>query len=279
MIVGFIGTGSMGSILIESMIKTQALHPGQIVTANRTLEKAEKLAAQYPGLQTAATNREAASQSDILFLCVKPKQFKEVIDDIKSEVRESQIVVSITSTVLIRHLEEHLPCKIAKVIPSITNYVCSGATLTMYGSRMAQEDIFMLEKLLRHMSKPVAVSEEYTRICSDLSSCGPAFVAFFIEEFINAAVKYTGLPKEEATRLASEMVLGTGLLLTDGGFSPEKLRERVTVPGGITAEALRILSLDLEGTFERLIRTTHNKYYDELDIVEGLLYNPAGEMD
>jgi len=272
--VGFIGTGSMGSILIESMLRTNALKPEQIVATNRTFAKAERLAEAYPGLRAVPTNREVALACDMIFLCVKPKEFKRVIDDIRPHVGASQTLVSITSPVLIRHLEEHIPCKIAKIIPSITNYVCSGATLTMYGSRMEPEDIANLEKLLQHLSKPLNVSEEYTRVCSDLSSCGPAFLAFFVEQFVQAAVTYTGITKEEATRLASEMVLGTGLLLTSGGFSPETLRERVTVPGGITAEGLRMLSLDLDGTFERLIRTTHHKYKEELDKVEGLFYNP-----
>ncbi|WP_309120530.1 late competence protein ComER [Paenibacillus sp.] len=272
--VGFIGTGSMGSILIESFIRTNALRPDQIVATNRTFAKAERLAETHPGLRAVPSNREVALAADMVFLCVKPKEFKNVIDDIKPYVTAAQTVVSITSPVLIRHLEEHIPCKIAKIIPSITNYVCSGATLTMYGSRMEAEDIETLERLLQRMSKPLVVSEEYTRISSDISSCGPAFLAFFVEQFVQAAVTYTGISKEEATTLASEMVLGTGLLLTAGGFSPESLRERVTVPGGITAEGLRMLSLDLDGTFERLIRTTHHKYKEELDKVEGLFYNP-----
>jgi competence protein ComER len=273
--VGFIGTGSMGSILIESFLKTNALQPSQILAANRTFGKAEQLAAAYPGLQAVPGNQMLAGASDIIFICVKPKEFKNVIDEIRPVMDESQIVVSITSPVLIRHLEEHMPCKIAKVIPSITNYVCSGATLTMYGSRMMPEDICVVDKLLQHISKPLVISEEYTRVSSDLSSCGPAFLAYFVEQFVNSAVTYTGIPKEDATRLASEMVLGTGLLLSAGGFSPETLRERVTVPGGITAEGLRMLSLDLDGTFERLIRTTHKKYRDELEKVEGLFYNPT----
>src|SRR5690606_10758661 len=116
-------------------------------------------------------------------------------------------------------------------------------------------------------------AEEYTRVCSDLSSCGPAFLAYFVEQFAEAAASQTGIDKADAVQLASEMVLGTGLLLTAGGFSPASLRERVAVPGGITAEGLRMLSLDLDGTFERLIRTTHHKYKEELDKVEGLFYN------
>lgn len=273
--VGFIGTGSMGSILIESFIRSGALAPKQIVAANRTFEKVERLAADYPGLHAAKSNIEVVLDADIVFLCIRPAQFKKVIDEIKRVVLPEQLIVSITSPVLIRHLEHHLRCKVAKVIPSITNYVCSGATLVMYGSRVETEDEDRLEHLLRFISKPLKVSEDYTRISSDLSSCGPAFLSYFIEQFIQAAVERAGISKEEATRVASEMVLGTGLLLTKGGFTPETLRERVTVPGGITAEGLRMLSLDLDGTFERLIRSTHHKYLEDVEKVEGLFYNPT----
>jgi competence protein ComER len=273
--VGFIGTGSMGSLLIESFLKTNALQPKEVIAANRSYKKVERLASAYPGLRGARSNIEVVLEADIIFLCVKPKEYKKVIDEIKKVVLPEQLLVSITSPVLIRHLEDHLRCKIAKVIPSITNYVCSGPTLVMYGNRMIPEDIERLESLLVRISRPLRVSEEYTRVCSDLSSCGPAFLSFFIEQFINAAVEKTGIPKEDATRLASEMVLGTGLLLTSGGFTPESLLKRVTVPGGITEEGLRMLSMDLDETFHRLVRATHHKYNDEVEKVEGLFYNPS----
>jgi len=272
--VGFIGTGSMGSILIESFLKSGALRPDELIAANRTFSKAERLAAAHPGLKAVRTNAEAAAASDILFVCVKPKDFKAVIDEIRTATDPSRILVSITSPVLIRHLEKQLPCKIAKVIPSITNHVLSGATLAIYGSRMESRDIEMLENLLKKVSTPHVIPEPLTRVCSDLSSCGPAFLAYFIERFVEAAVALTGIAKEDADRLAAEMVRGTGLLLTEGGFTPELLRQRVSVPGGITAEGLRMLALDLEGTFERLIRTTHNKYNEELDKIESLFFNP-----
>ncbi|TVY09061.1 late competence protein ComER [Paenibacillus cremeus] len=270
--VGFIGTGSMGSILIEAFIQSGALNPEQIVATNRTISKAERLAETYAGLQVARSNMEVASLSDLLFLCIKPSEFKAVLDDIANSVDSSKLIVSITSPVLIRHLEELLPCKIAKVIPSITNYVLSGATLCIYGDRFTPEDKELLENMLSHISAPIRVSEQYTRISSDLSSCGPAFLAYFVQKFVEAAVAETGISEEEATQLASEMTLGTGKLLTTGGFSPASLQKRVSVPGGITAEGLRIMEKELCGVFYDLIRTTHSKYEEEVEKVEARLF-------
>jgi len=271
MIAGFIGTGSMGSILIEAFIHSGAFNPEQIIASNRTISKVELLAQTYAGLQVARSNREVVTQSDIIFICVKPGEFKKVIDEIKEDVLPSQMVISITSPVLIQHLESTLPAKISKIIPSITNYVLSGATLCIHGNRMQPEDQEWLENLLAHISSPIRVSENYTRISSDLSSCGPAFLANFLQSFINAAVEETGISREEATLLASEMTLGTGKLLTTGGFDPSTLQKRVSVPGGITAEGLRIMDHELKGMFQQVVRATHAKYAEDLEKAEQLL--------
>ncbi|MDQ0900283.1 MULTISPECIES: late competence protein ComER [unclassified Paenibacillus] len=265
---GFIGTGSMGSILIEAFIHSGAFNPEQIIAGNRTIRKVELLAETYPGLHVAGSNREVVLGSDLIFLCVKPSEFKKVIDEIKEDVLPSQLIVSITSPVLLKHLEGLLSAKISKIIPSITNYVLSGATLCIHGNRMQPEDKEWLENLFAHISSPIRVSENYTRISSDISSCGPAFLAKFLQSFIDAAVEATGISIEEATLLASEMTLGTGKLLTTGGFNPASLQKRVSVPGGITAEGLRILDNELAGIFSRVICATHAKYEEDIEKAE-----------
>ena len=268
---GFIGTGSMGSILIEAFIKSGALKPQEVTAFNRSYDKAKRLADKYPGLKIASTNTELVQESDIVFLCVKPLEYKPVIDEIKSVVKSSQTIVSITSPVQLSQLEHHLSAKVAKVIPSITNYMLSGATLCMYGESMSAHDQEELEDLLRYISTPIRTKETYTRIISDISSCGPAFVAYFLEQFIQAAVEETGIPLDQTIHLASEMLLGTARLLTDGDLTPEALKSRVSVPGGITAEGLRLMEREMNGMFHRLIHVTHAKYDEDVEKVSDLL--------
>ncbi|OBZ08211.1 MULTISPECIES: late competence protein ComER [Bacillales] len=262
--VGFIGTGTMGSLLIEAFIASAALSPSQIAVSNRTFEKAQALANRYSGMRAEYTNAGAACGCDIIFLCVKPHEFKKVVDDLKPVIRPSQMVVSITSPVLLSHLEGELNCKVAKVIPSITNYVWSGASLCIYGKRIDEKDKTQLEHLLSNISEPLQIDESFTRIVSDLSSCGPAFISFLLEQFVDAAVEETGIGREEALRVASAMLLGTGLLLTEGGLTPAEVQERVAVPGGITAKALNLLRRETDGVFNQLIRTTHAKFDEDV---------------
>ncbi|MFC7681464.1 late competence protein ComER [Paenibacillus sp. GCM10028914] len=263
--VGFIGTGSMGSLLIDSFIRLGALQPEQIYVSNRTRQKALALAVRHPGLTVCRSNIEAASQSDLFFLCVKPGEFKPVIDEIHEHLLTSQLAISITSPVQLYHLESALPCKVAKIIPSITNQTGSGVSLCIYGSRVKEKDRLLLESLLSSISRPMEVLESHTRITSDFSSCGPAFLSFFVEKWIDAAVEMTGADRPTLNALAGEMLLGTGRLLTEEGFSPEQLQERVAVPGGITAQALSLLENRLDGLFHQLITTTHEKYEEDLE--------------
>lgn len=134
--VGFIGTGSMGSLLIDTFLRSGALEPCDVLASNRSQGKLLELQKLHPGLNVCASNCETASGSDIVFLCVKPLQFKALADEIAPCLRSEQIVVSITSPVQLQHLESVLPSKIAKIIPSITHSVRSGTSLCIFGSRL-----------------------------------------------------------------------------------------------------------------------------------------------
>jgi competence protein ComER len=258
----------MGGMLVDAFIRSGALSPDRIAVANRTHAKAERLALRHPGLAAVRSNAEAAAGRDIVFLCVKPLDYKTVIDEIRASVQPEQLIVSITSPVLLALLEEWLPCRVAKVIPSITNMALGGVTLCIYGSRVEPGQMAMLEGLLSHISRPVRIDERHTRIASDLSSCGPAFMAFILQRFVEAAAEETGIGRDEAERLAAGMLLGTGRLLADEGLSAEELIRRVSVPGGITAAALKQLDAELDGVFNRLIRTTHKKFREDLAKVD-----------
>ncbi|WNS43693.1 late competence protein ComER [Paenibacillus sp. MMS20-IR301] len=273
--VGFIGTGSMGGLLIDAFLSSGALAPGEVLAANRSQDRLLQLQKRHPGISI-CSNGETAAKSDILFICVKPLQFKQLTDEIATYLRSDQIVVSITSPVQLYHLESALPSKIAKVIPSITHCVNSGTSLCIFGSRLHNKDRLLLLQLLSFIGVPEEIPESHTRIASDFSSCGPAFLSYFLERWIEAAVESTGIDEALISRLAGEMLLGTGKLLTEGSFTPQELQERVAVRGGITAEALNHLRSSLEGVFERLITTTHGKYDEDVEKLDELFGHHSG---
>ncbi|MNP52013.1 Pyrroline-5-carboxylate reductase [compost metagenome] len=115
------------------------------------------------------------------------------------------------------------------------------------------------------ISIPTIIAETQVRIASDISSCGPAFISFILQQWAKSAAGLTDISEQNALRLGAEMLLGTGKLLTEGGFTPEELQRRVAVPGGITAEGITVLRSSLQDVFSSLIQTTHDKYNEDLN--------------
>ncbi|MBN2908589.1 late competence protein ComER [Polycladomyces sp. WAk] len=265
---GFIGTGSMGSNLVQAFVQSYAMQPDHIIVSNRTRDKAERLALDCPGIHVADHNLETARKADCIFLCVKPGDFRHVLDEIQDVVRPDQYVISITSPVMIRDLEEHLEGKIAKVIPSICHAALSGNSLLIPGTRFSDEDTQWLYQLFSCISEPLYIDEAHTRAASDLASCGPAFLANILEQWTRAAVKVTGLPEETAVSLVEQMVIGTGKLLSENGFTLQSLQDRVAVPGGITREGLHLLNDAFTPCFTRLFQLTHMKFSEDLHKVQ-----------
>ncbi|MFC4599306.1 late competence protein ComER [Cohnella hongkongensis] len=270
--IGFIGAGSMGSLLVGAFVRAGAMRPDDIVVSSRTKAKLFALAEQYPGLHVAASNREAAIGADYLFLCVKPLDFRSVLDEIAPVLTAGQVVISITSPVKVSALEELTSAKVAKIIPSVVNAVGSGASLVMWGTRLTEEEKRGLWELFSSISRPVCVSEDEVRVASDLSSCGPAFLAYLLEQFVDAAVLTAGMERQTATALACEMMLGTARLMLELPCTPAELQARVSVPGGITAAALESLRKSTRGAFLQVLYTTHEKFAEDLDRVDSSLF-------
>lgn len=266
--IGIIGTGSMGSILIESFIEANAVTSSQLILTNRTIEKAYTFKEKFPGLQVAKTSEDVARVADLLFICVKPLQFHPLLKELQPLLTENQIIISITSPISTQQLQSIVPCKVARVIPSITNRALTGTSLVSFGATCSNIDKETIINLMSHISTPVLIDEKNTRVASDIVSCGPAFFSYLLQVFIESAVRQTDITKEEATQLASQMIIGFGKLLEKEIFTLATLQERVSVPGGVTGEGLKVLNHEIGDMFDLLFQQTHAKYREDLEKVK-----------
>ncbi|RNB81726.1 late competence protein ComER [Brevibacillus nitrificans] len=271
--IGFIGTGSMGTILIEALLSSKALSPGQIMIGNRTPAKAERLAELYPGLVVAPSNAELAEAAKVLLLCVKPLEYKVLLEQITPVLTPEHLLITITSPIKLSLLEERVPCAVARVVPSITNAARSGISLCEFGSRIDEAQKQYILKLFSSISHPTMVSEAFLRVTSDITSCGPAFLSYILQQMVQEAVTETGISEDAATYLTTQMFIGMADLLKEDIFTLPSLQQRVCVPGGITGEGLIPLKEGIPGLFTEVYRRTHAKFAEDQELVEQRLTN------
>ncbi|GBE18332.1 NADP oxidoreductase coenzyme F420-dependent [archaeon BMS3Abin16] len=94
--IGFIGgTGNQGRALAYRL----AANGEKVILGSRTLEKAEKIVAQFTGGSekaslSAGTNEEAAEQGEIVFITLPYKSMKTTLEPLKERLR-GKIVVDV----------------------------------------------------------------------------------------------------------------------------------------------------------------------------------------
>jgi len=266
--IGIIGTGNMGTIMIESLIEASVVQPTQLFITNRTMSKTEPLKSAYPLLQIVHDARVVVKCSDIIFTCVKPVQIEPLLENIKDVLSPNHILISITSPVSVHQLEATIDCKVARIIPSITNRALSGASLFSFGKRLSNKDKRQLLALFGEISTPIQIEENITRVASDISSCGPAFLSYLLEEMINGAVEKTPISREQATYIMTEMAIGFGKLLEQDIYSLATLKEKVRVQGGVTGVGLDVLEKQIGGKFTMLYEATEQKFKEDHSLID-----------
>jgi competence protein ComER len=266
--IGIIGTGNMGRILVEALIDGNAILPSSMVITNRTKQKAIELKAKYNLLRVGENAADVASQSDLMFICVKPHDVIKILDEIHPHLTPQKCIISITSPINTSQIETKVECSVVRAIPSITNRALAGVSLLTYGENCSEIWKTSVANLFKRISVPVTIEEKITRVASDIVSCGPAFFSYLLQRFIQAAVNETEIDAETATVMASEMIVGLGELLKQGHYTLPSLQEKVCVKGGITGEGIKILESELGDVFEHLFQATHQKFHDDLQKVD-----------
>lgn len=266
--IGFIGTGNMGTILIESFIESKAADPSNMTITNRTIEKALHIKNRYNSINVTESLEKLVSENEMIFICVKPLDIYPLLARALPYLRKDHILISITSPVQTEQLEQYVPCQVARVIPSITNRALAGVSLVTFGTSCGESAKTKINELMQHISHPLQIESDITRVASDIVSCGPAFMSYLIQRFINAAVSETSVSKQDAILMCKEMLVGMGKLLETELYTLPALQEKVCVKGGVTGEGIKALESGVQDMFHRVFQNTHMKYEEDISAVK-----------
>jgi pyrroline-5-carboxylate reductase len=151
-------------------------------------------------------------------------------------------VLSIAAGVTLATLEAALPqgTPVVRAMPNTPALIGAGAAAVAGGTSATEVDLAWAEDILGAVGIVVRVPEPLLDAVTGLSGSGPAYVFLVAEALIEAGV-LVGLPRDVASSLAVQTLLGSARLLAEGSEGPEALRAAVTSPGGTTAAGLAAL--------------------------------------
>lgn len=255
--VGFVGLGNMGQLLVDALVRSGALPPGDIIVSNRSPGKLERCVERHPGIEAVHQNADVPRRCQVIFLCVKAGETRSALSDMLPYISDDHLLVIITNAVEIEKIERATPARVAKVIPSVAQAVGAGASLLIFGHRCSPGDKVLLNRLFSTISHPFVITESQARVASDLTSCGPAFISYTLAALARAARQYQPDLSQESIDAMIRLTLGaTSQLLDQLGYSFEDVIHRVSTPGGITAEGLNVMDEHMAGLWEQVIETT-----------------------
>lgn len=253
--IGIIGTGSMGCMLARTFTGQGACGAGDIIASSRSGGPLETLARET-GIRTATDNRGVAREADILFLCVKPLQVRDIMEEIAPVCTPSQLVVSVASDVPLVCLTAWTTARVARAIPTITSHCGRGITLLAFGDRVTAADEAALIALFGAISRPYVTTEDAIGLLTDLTSCGPAFIAAVAGEWAAAASRRGGIDRGTAEALVRETLIATALVLDQDATTCGDLIDEVATPAGITREGVDVLEERMPGVWDEVFTAT-----------------------
>jgi len=235
--IGFVGTGRMGTAIVESLHRT--LPAESIVLYDRIVERADDLA-RRTGAKRASNVAELVRSSTEIFLCVKPQDIAGALAEMRGT--EGRLVVSIAAGVPTRYIEGKLPpgTRVVRVMPNTPCLIGAGASVVFRGSSATPADAARVVSLLSALGVCLELDEKHANAVTALSGSGPAFVYLVLEALSDGGVM-AGLPRDIAQKLAAQTLIGGARMAAETGKHPGQLKDEVTSPGGTTIQGLKAL--------------------------------------
>jgi pyrroline-5-carboxylate reductase len=239
--IGFLGAGKMATALARGWIQCGLITADRLL-ASDPLPAARQEFQQLTGVSAIADNAAVASASTVLILAVKPQNLPALMREIRPLLNRDHLVVSIAAGATLKTLEETFAPeqRIIRVMPNTPCLVGAGASAFALGRYATPADGQLVQSLLNAVGRAFPLPEHLLDAVTGLSGSGPAFVYLVIEALSDGGVR-VGLPREVATTLAAQTVMGAARMVLETNEHTGVLKDRVASPGGTTIAGLHAL--------------------------------------
>jgi pyrroline-5-carboxylate reductase len=239
--LGFLGAGQMATALARGWLAA-GLVTADRIRASDPVEQAREAFTAETRVRAGANNSEVVAVSELLILAVKPQSIPALLAEIRTKVTAKHLIVSIAAGVTLKQLADGLgpKCRLVRVMPNTPCLVGASASGYAAGEAATEDDLKLIDRLLNAVGRAFRLPEHLLDAVTGLSGSGPAYVYVMIEALSDGGVR-VGLPRDVATALAAQTVLGAAQMVLQTQQHPGVLKDKVTSPGGTTIAGLHAL--------------------------------------
>ena len=238
--VALIGAGNMGGPVGRTMLDA-GVRPENLQVVNSSAESSER-AADELGATAAASRTEAVREADVVVLGVKPYQILDLAAELRDDLLEGAIVLSLAAGITLAQIQEALSedTSVVRAMPNTPISVGEGAVGLMRGDAVSDEEHALVHALFSRAGVAVDITEEQVHAFIGAAGSLSAFVFAIIEAMTDEAVRL-GLKRDLAASLVQQTVRGAATMLTESGTHPAVAKNGVSSPGGTTVQGLAAL--------------------------------------
>ena len=238
--LGFIGAGNMASALIKGLIQSGLYEENQISVFDKNEEAMRTVSGKFM-VNCDSSNKSLVKNNSTVVLSIKPQNMMEVLEEIRTDMRENQLIISVAAGIPLSMIRSFMSVDIPmiRVMPNTPALVQKGISALASGPGVKPEHMALAKGIFDAVGETVIVEENMMDAVTALSGSGPGYVFRIMECMVEAGVA-VGLAPETAKKLTIQTFLGAAYLARDSEDSLGTLREKVTSPGGTTAAGLAV---------------------------------------
>ena len=264
----FIGVGNIAKAFISAMAslegKLKAEH-GDIYLYDKNSSQTDSFAKD--GYNICGSIRECVQASDFIFLCVKPQNNREVLEEIKETApdTDSKTFVSVAAGISTEQICKCLgrDCAVIRTMPNTPMTIGCGVCAVCRNDYVDTKKFERICRIFSAKAELLVLDESQMNAIIGITGSSPAYVYKFIDALYDSAIS-EGLDDPKMLEAICKVFIGSAQMVLSLDTDIKQLIKAVKSPNGTTEKALDVFEAeDFDGMVMRAVKAC-NKRADTL---------------
>jgi len=239
--LGLIGAGNMAGAIISGILGAKLLPPDEICVCDHNADKVQAYADR--GLVPCKDAAEVVRRCRYVVLAIKPQNFEELLSQIRGDVTDDTVIISIAAGISPDYLCKGLGrrCRVVQVMPNTPLLIGRGAVAISRVAPTTDEEFAFAKSLFQAAGEVEEIDNKLMNEVIAINSSSPAYIYRFAKVVCDRAAEL-GFDRDCANRLFCNALIGSAYMMLESGKTHQELMDMVTSRGGTTYAGLQALT-------------------------------------